>query len=540
MRRIFLLFALVALAVGFQACSADAPAPTPPGGNGSTTNGGLQVRLFTNNANPTAGLCATIQAIATINGANVPDGTGVIFSTDFGVFQQNGTALVSVVTSNGSAVTALCSTVVGVAKVKASVTLGAATATASIGISFQPSAQAVPFFAFCNPSNGPNTGGTSLTITGGRFFGDATSTRVTFTAFGITREGVVQSVTPTALTVLTPAFPEATSPSVPVDISVIFGTNTGAPITIAAPNCFVYGTAVADQPTITAVLPSTGSNDGGTRVTILGSGFVAPLQVFFGNVESAPPVSVTYNQIVVLSPAASGPGLANRNQSVGIRVHNAISGKENVLSGGFTFVTALQITAISHNFQRFDGTFSTVTIFGNGFSSPMAVSLAGVGAIISSVSATELVVVPGAPLVHSCSDVSGAVQVVNVNNGDSATGPIFTYLVAETAPIINSVSPSSAQFAGQTISISGFNFPTDPSQVLVKVGTRTAAVVFSSSTVIVVQLPDNNDTTSPVCGTGQPANTQVSVEADDVTVTNRVTTCTVTAAGAFNYTRPCT
>ena len=122
MRRILLLLSLIALAVGFQACAADAPAPTPPGGNGNTTNSALQVRLFTSNANPTAGVCSTIQAIVTLNGVNVPDGTGVIFSTDFGTFEQNNLALVSVVTTNGSALTALCSTTVGVAKVKASVT----------------------------------------------------------------------------------------------------------------------------------------------------------------------------------------------------------------------------------------------------------------------------------------------------------------------------------------------------------------------------------------------------------------------------------
>ncbi|HEV2062997.1 MAG TPA: IPT/TIG domain-containing protein [Thermoanaerobaculia bacterium] len=539
MRRIFLLLSLIALAVGFQACAADAPAPTPPGGNGSTANSALQVRVFTNNANPAAGFCSTIQAIVTLNGASVPDGTGVIFSTDFGTFQQNGLPLISAVTQNGTALTALCSTAVGVARVKASVTIGSRTASSSIGISFQPLAQTGPFFAFCSPSFGPNTGGTLLTISGGRFFGNATSTRVQFTVFGITREGVVQAgMTATALTVLTPAFPEAMSPSVPVDIAVIFGTNTGAPITLAVPNCFVYGTFLSDQPTITAVLPSTGSNDGGTRVTIIGSGFLPPMQVFFGTIEAAPPISVIYNQIVVLSPAASGPGLPNLNKTVTIRVRNTTSGRDGTLPESFTFVTKLQITAFR---QAVGGAFSPVTIFGNGFSSPMAVSLAGVTATISSVSATELVVIPGLPLGGLSADPTGPVQVTNISNGDSATGPTFTYLVKEFSPVISGVSPSSGP-SGTTITISGLNFAGGSAGIgrviSVKIGARPASFTVLSDSVISATVPDPG-TAPPACPTGTPAGTPLANGAADILLTANGTGCTALAPAAFLYLVPC-
>ena len=121
------------------------------------------------------------------------------------------------------------------------------------------------------------------------------------------------------------------SPSVPVDIAVIFGTNTASPITIAAPNCFVYGTQPGDQPTITAVLPRR-VNDGGTRVTIIGSGFVAPLQVFFGLVEAPPPISVTFNQIVVLAPSATPPGAVSERDRLDPGPQLA-SGKETRSAG---------------------------------------------------------------------------------------------------------------------------------------------------------------------------------------------------------------
>jgi uncharacterized repeat protein (TIGR01451 family) len=543
MRRIFFRLSVVALAAVVYACSSDAPSPTPPKGSGNPPGGSsaLQVRLFTNNANPTAGSCTSIQAIVTVNGANVPDGTGVAFSTDFGSFQQNGLPLVSVVTQNGAAVTAVCSTSVGVSKVKASATVGADTGSSTLNVSFQPSAQSVPFFSFCSPNFAKNTGGDSLTLNGGRFFGSVSTTRVQFTSLGITREAIVQSVTSTALTVLTPAFPEATSPSVPVDIAITFGTNTGAPIIVAAPNCFVYGTVAGDQPTITAVLPSTGSNDGGTRVTIIGSGFQSPMQVFFGTVEAAPPISVTYNQVVVLSPAASGPGLPNLNQTVTIRVRNTTSGKDGTLPASFTFVTRLQITAISNNLQGVGGAFSPVTIFGNGFSSPVAVSLAGVAATISSVSATELVVVPGLPLVSSCADVTGPVQVTNISNGDSATGPTFTYAVKEFSPVVSGVSPSSGP-AGTTITISGSNFAGGPAGIGrvigVRIGARPASFTVLSDNLISATVPDPG-TAAPSCPTGTPAGTPLANGTADILLTASGTGCTALAPAAFLYLVPC-
>ncbi len=167
------------------------------------------------------------------------------------------------------------------------------------------------------------------------------------------------------------------------------------------PNCFAYGTAAASNPSITAVLPSSGSNEGNTRVTIIGSGFVLPVQVFFGPVE-AQVLSVSFNQIIVLTPPASGAGLPNLNQTVDVRVHEVNSGLDATLTGGFRFVVPLQLTAIDNNQQ--EAPFSPVTIHGQGFLAPVAVSLAGIPATVISVSATELLVLPG-PL-SSCADKS--------------------------------------------------------------------------------------------------------------------------------------
>ena len=133
-----------------------------------------QIQLITNDSNPKAGTCTLIQAIVTLNGTAVPDGTSVNFSTDFGTFSQNGQPLVSVVTQNGVAVTALCGPGAGLAKVHATATvdrqhrLGQPRRSSS-----SPRRRTLPFVSSCSPSFGPKEGGTTLTLNGGRFFGSA-------------------------------------------------------------------------------------------------------------------------------------------------------------------------------------------------------------------------------------------------------------------------------------------------------------------------------------------------------------------------------
>ena len=336
-------FVLIGLAVVglYWACSADAPTPTPPNGHPGGPSP-LQIVLFTGDPNPTAGTCTLIQAIVTLNGVAVADGTGVSFSTDFGVFSQNGQPVISVVTQKGTAVTALCSNLTGTGFVNATVSAAGSTAKAEpLKIVFQSSAQAVPFFSSCSPSFAAATGGTPLTINGGRFPGDASTTRAQFTALGVTREAPVTSVTASAVTVLTPAFPEVTTTSVPVQITLTFFANTSSPLVVSVPNCFAFGTVGPTTPNITAILPSSGGNSGNTRVSIIGTGFSAPVQVFFGTVE-ATVVSVSFSQIVVLSPPAFGAGSGNLNATVNIRVHEVNSGTDANFSNGFRFTPAFR------------------------------------------------------------------------------------------------------------------------------------------------------------------------------------------------------
>jgi hypothetical protein len=417
-------------------------------------------------------------------------------------------------------------------------------ASAAIPISFQDDASAGPFVVSCNPSFGAPEGGTILTLTGGRFFGNASTTRVRFTAGGITREGLVTDLSATSITITTPAFPELTAPSTPADISLTLGVGSLNPTTLTLPNCFAIGSQGTTTPQITAVLPSSGSNEGNTRVTIIGSGFdaVGGVQVFFGNVEAVV-VSISFSQIVALTPPASGAGQENLNQQVDVRVRNITSGREASLPGGFRYTPPIRLTAFSgFNLQRVDQPFTLLTLHGQGFEGPVAVSLAGVVAQVVSVSATELVVRPGFPFLVGCSDVSGDITVTNIDTGDTATGLSFSYLVSVTTPIITSVVPDSGVVgAGFAATIIGVNLPRSIADADVKFGSRAATVTSASSdgTSLSVIVPVS-DAAAPTCPTGTAVGTPLTSETVDVTVTSRATTCSGTFAQGFRYQQPCT
>jgi IPT/TIG domain-containing protein len=535
MRRIAIALTLVALVAGLYGCAADAPTSPGPGTGGGSN--ALQINLFTNDANPPAGTCTLIEAIVTLNGNAVPDGTSVAFSTDFGVFSQSGLPLASVVTQNGVAVTALCGPGAGTAKVRATATSGGSTGSATLTIVFQPSSGTLPFVASCNPSFGPKEGGTILTLNGGRFFGSPGTTRIQFTANGVTRDGIVQSVSADQIVVQTPGFPELNAPTTPAAITLTLGTNFAQPVVLSLPSCFAYGSASSSTPTIASILPSSGTNDGNTRVTIVGSGFstTSGVQVFFGNVE-AQVVSVSFSQIVVLSPPAFGAGAENLNATVLVTVRNIGSG---IVSNGvsYRFTPAVQLTAISNNVQRTDVPFTAVTIYGQGFDAPVAVTLAGVAAIIQSVSATEIVVLPVFPILSGCANLTGDVVVTNINTGDTASGLSFTYIVPQLA--ITDVQPPVGE-AGGSATITGVNFPQTIADAEVKFGTRTAFVTgIVPGSSLTVTVPPGAVTTPPTCVPPNVGGDLQNSETVDVTVRDRATGCTATVTQAFTYQLPC-
>ena len=355
------------------------------------------------------------------------------FSTDFGTFGENGLPLVSIVTTNGTAVAALCGPSAGTAKVKGTVTIASKTNSGQLNITFQGEG-ALPFVTYCSPSFGPKEGGTSVTLNGGRLFGAPSTTRVTFTVNGVSKDGLVTSVTSNAVTVTTPGFPEVAAPTALAPITLTLGTNSPQPVVLSLPTCFSYGAQDAGTPTVTAVLPASGAKSGNTRVTIVGSGFsTSGVQVFFGTVE-ATVVSVSFNQVVALSPPAP---FGETDFAAPVTVKNINSGivSNFVL---FTYTPDMHITAIANGVQSTDAPFTPVTIYGTGFQAPVVVTLAGIQAFVQSVSATELTVMPGIPA--GCGGGgSGSVVVTSITTGETATSPAgvtFTYVVVPMTVVV--------------------------------------------------------------------------------------------------------
>jgi hypothetical protein len=545
MRRTALALILIAAVVGIHACAADAPtAPRPGTGGGNSP--AVSVQLFTTDANPKAGTCTLIEALVSLNGTPAPDGTSVNFSTDFGTFGQNGLPLVSVVTTNGAAAATLCGASAGTAKVKGTATVTGRTNSGNLTISFQSGPGSGPQVSSCSPSFGPKEGGTTVTLNGTGFPASAPgTTRVQFTANGVTKDGVVTSVSSTAVVVQTPGFPELSAPTTPAPVTLTFN-GTVPPVVLSLPSCFYYGSTDPGTPTVTAVLPSSGTNEGNTRVTIIGSGFsTGGVQVFFGTVE-ATVISVSYNQVLALSPRVSIGG-DNLNASVPVTVKNIGSGLVSNATVNFTYTPAVKITAYSNNVQILGGPYVPVKIYGQGFQAPVAVSLAGWAALVQSVSSTEIDVIPGNALPTGCSDITGEIKVVNIDTGDFAAAGSFTYLVPK--PAITGISPLNSCVDGTTCApnagagggsavISGIYLPDSIASAEVKFGTLTAFPDSASSTSLTVTIPLIS-AVAPTCTGANTAGTPQLVSVVDVTVLDRDTGCVVTAAQAFQYIQPC-
>ncbi|MCC7384058.1 MAG: IPT/TIG domain-containing protein [Deltaproteobacteria bacterium] len=90
-------------------------------------------------------------------------------------------------------------------------------------------------------------------------------------------------------------------------------------------------------PTVTAVSPAAGPETGGTRVTVRGTSFVEPAEVFFGSTPATSVVVLDEVSVAATTPAgAIGP--------VDVKVVTA--GGEGLLAGGFQYHKDLRVTAI--------------------------------------------------------------------------------------------------------------------------------------------------------------------------------------------------
>jgi hypothetical protein len=552
-RQRIIFVALTALLAIFSGCKGESPTAPPPitGTNGGGTGGsggtppqaGSTVTLTASSATPLTNSTSTITATVTNNGSPVPNGTAVEFSTTsnnatFTDTPDNPKTLIRT-TTNGVATATVTSTTAGVVTVTATVN----NVAKSINVTFQDPVIPVipaptnPTITAVTPAIGLPTGNQTITITGTNF---KAPVRVLFDpGNGQTpKEAFVTSVTPTQITVITPAFDLGSGQQQAVSIIVITEAGSATEQRVVRPAAFTYQAAVL-TPIVRAISPTSGPIDGGTRVTIIGDAFEAPAQVFFGSAQ-AQVLTVEFHQIVVIAPTArdtapdaSGPVTG----PIDVRVLNVNSGKSTTATAGFRYIAKMQITTVAPGTgSAFGGT--TVTIDGTGFDDPLAVSIGGVPASVIRVSGTQVIAITGrAPI--PCTPPSGAVTVTNTNNGDSATGPVFAY--AAEKPLITAISAGSGTIGSSLqVTVAKPGVGIDGSGLIrFKLGTATAfptpGVIVDpfgpttfTMTIPTVTLPDVVCTTS----TGL-AGTKKGTQSVDVVFTNVTTGCTDTVVNGL-------
>lgn len=564
LKNVLHLLCAVALAAS-MGCQSDSPTEPSSGGTPATPKPPTPVTTYTINITPSPGSLVagsgtpstvTVDVRRTDTGQPPADLTEVTVTTSLGEFGSAGSGVrtTTVQLVNGRAQVALFpGTDIGTATIRAVVGTSAGAANVQIG-------QAGTFFvSSVNPPVGSPQGGQEVNILGGGFDGPV---RVTFNGAA----AVVRSVTPTRITVTVPpaAASGTTVPvgqSVPVDVSVTINYNETGTASDTLPAGFTYslGGGGTQQPAVLSVSPTSGTNDGGNRVTIVGEGFQSPVQVLFGQGATATSfdgveasvLEATANRIVVIAPPARGFGQNNVNQLVSILIKNLNTGFSTVAVGSYKYGNRVLITAMGPGSGPYTGG-TRVTLHGQGFDEPVTVCLGSnpcIAQLVISVTGTEIVFLTSGVPVTTCPangviSVSG-VSVTNIETGDSGSADIgFNYIVP--LPQIFGLNPNSGTANVTQTTISGANFG---SNVQVVFGDPTngssASIISHTATTIVVRVPTAPSgftfTTEPCDGNGDniPNGTRLIPTPISVTVRNLDGTgCAVTLTNAFTLNPP--
>jgi hypothetical protein len=410
----------------------------------------------------------------TITGSGFTGATAVDFGT---------TAATHVNVVNDTSITA--DSPAGTGTVDVRVTTPAGTSATSPADQFTYTAVTAPAVTALSPTSGPEAGGTSVTITGTGFTG------ATAVNFGTTAATNLNVVNDTSIT--------ATSPAGTGTVDVTVTTPAGTSPTSPADH-FSFIAA----PTVTALSPTSGTQAGGTPVTITGTNFTGATAVDFGTTAATHVNVVNATTITANSPAGTG------TVDVTVVTPGGTSATSPADHFTYTAVTAPAVTALSPTSGPVAGGTS-VTITGTGFTGATAVNF-------GTTAATNVNVVNDTSITATSPAGTGTVDVtVTTPAGTSATSPAdhFTF-TAVTAPVVTALSPTSGTQAGGTpVTITGSGF------------TGATAVDFGTTAATHVNVvSDTSITANSPAGTGTV----------DVTVTTPAGTSATSPADRFTYT----
>jgi len=342
-----------------------------------------------------------------------------------------GTAATNVVVSNSTTITATTPALAAGAADVVVTNTDNQNATLSQGFTYTSTSNPPPTVSGISPNSGSTSGGTAVTVTGTGFLNGATL------ALGGTQATNVVVANSTTITAMTPAHSAGT-----VNVLVINSDTQSGSLTQA----FTYTSVSNPAPTVTAILPNSGTTAGGTLVNITGTGFLAGDTVNFGGTLAA-------NAAVVNSTTMTATTPAHAAGAVNVAVTNAEE-QSGTLPNGFTYIgpnPAPAIASITPNSGTSSGG-TAVTVSGTGFLTGAALTMGGAAA--SSVTVVSSTSISATTPAHAV----GAVNVV-VTNTDSQSGTLVNgYTYTSTPPPglgfgVASGDPSSATVtAGQTAS----------------------------------------------------------------------------------------
>ena len=421
-----------------------------------TSQTGIGTNAYSYSASP-----PTVSAISPATGSTSGGTQVTITGTNF-----NGTPQVTIGGVAASQVTVVNSTTISAVTPAGTGTNVPVVVTTSFGSSTpakiysyaQPVTppQPAPTLTSVSPPSGPSQGKTPVTIKGTNLTG---ATSVTFGGAAATSVVVVDAQTITALTP-----PGTVGPA--VDIVVTTPATSTTTQTATLPGAYAYVNAA---PTVTAVLPNSGTVQGGTVVTVNGTNFVqSATSVTFGGIAATNVTFVSSTTILVTTPVDAIPGAVD---VVATTTFGTGTGTKL-----FTYVAqpAPTVTAISPaNGNTAGGT--QVKITGTNFTGATTVTIGGKPAtLVTVVSSTQINATTAA---HA----PGVVDVVVTTPASSGTGTgLFTYVASP--PTVTGISPSSGPIAGGTaVTIAGANFTGATSITIGGIAPTSVTVVSATS-----------------------------------------------------------
>ena len=283
-----------------------------------------------------------------------------------------------------------------------------------------------PAVATISPRNGSTAGGTIITITGTHFAGALA------VSFG-TQLVAPYSVSDTEIIVVSP--PHA-SGVVHLRVTTAAGVSPET-----ANDNYTYVTGL---PVVFLISPRTGPVEGGTVVTISGSGFAGALNVQFGE-QLVAPTAVSETSLTVVAPPHAA-GLVHLRVTTSIGISEATAQDDYTYGGG-----GPRVQGISPESGPTSGG-TVVTITGTGFAGATGVSFNGQLIAPTSVTTTQVVVVTpphAAGIVHLRVIAPGGIS-PETSLDDYTYGGL---------PQVLSISPTSGSVDGGTlITITGSSF----------------------------------------------------------------------------------